>query len=435
MAKAKPTAEHNRLSAAYQDKPDWLKWGPYLSERQWGTVREDYSADGDAWDYLPHDQARSRVYRWGEDGLAGISDRLQRICFAPALWNGRDPILKERMFGLAGPEGNHGEDVKELYYYLDNLPTHAYMKHLYKYPQVAYPYADLVETNRNRSRDELEYELLDTALFADNRYFDVFTEYAKAGEEDILIRLTIHNRGADAAPIWVLPTLWFRNLWAPGLLAEKPTMQYAEDEKKQPYIRVQHPETGNYRFYFEAPERVLFTENETNQKRIFGQPNDTPFVKDAFHRAVVGQNYDWLAARQEGTKVAPLYHFNIAGQEQVEVRLRLVREESAPSNFTRRFKKLTTQISPTSNARPLPGCCGASSITTLTYPVGKTATPANRRRQQPAKTGGTVNGAPSTTRILSLCPTSGSTPGTPPGTWPFTVFHWRCWTPNLPRTN
>jgi hypothetical protein len=331
MAKAKPTAEHNRLSAAYQDKPDWLKWGPYLSERQWGTVREDYSADGDAWDYLPHDQARSRVYRWGEDGLAGISDRLQRICFAPALWNGRDPILKERMFGLAGPEGNHGEDVKELYYYLDNLPTHAYMKHLYKYPQVAYPYADLVETNRNRSRDELEYELLDTALFADNRYFDVFTEYAKAGEEDILIRLTIHNRGADAAPIWVLPTLWFRNLWAPGLLAEKPTMQYAEDEKKQPYIRVQHPETGNYRFYFEAPERVLFTENETNQKRIFGQPNDTPFVKDAFHRAVVGQNYDWLAARQEGTKVAPLYHFNIAGQEQVEVRLRLVREESAPS--------------------------------------------------------------------------------------------------------
>ena len=195
MAKTKENPEQQRLNEAYQKDKKWLKWGPYLSERQWGTVREDYSEHGEAWDFFPHDHARSKVYRWGEDGLAGISDNLQRICFSPALWNGKDPILKERLFGLAGPEGNHGEDVKELYYYLDNVPTHAYMKHLYKYPHAEYPYGELVEVNRNRSKEELEYELIDTSVFETNNYFDVFTEYAKASEEDLLIKITVHNRG------------------------------------------------------------------------------------------------------------------------------------------------------------------------------------------------------------------------------------------------
>ena len=208
--------------------PLWKKWGPYLSERQWGTVREDYSEHGNAWDYFTHDHARSRVYRWGEDGLAGISDDQQHICFALALWNGNDPILKERLFGLTGNEGNHGEDVKELYYYLDSTPTHSYMKHLYKYPQVEYPYADLVNTNRNRNRFEKEYELLDTGVFNNNKYFDVFTEYAKNDTEDILIRISIHNRGNDTAYIALLPTLWLRNLWSFGMMHEQPHIYLRE---------------------------------------------------------------------------------------------------------------------------------------------------------------------------------------------------------------
>ena len=205
-----------RLEENYSGKKKWLEWGPYLSERQWGTVREDYSEHGEAWDYFPHDHARSRVYRWGEDGLAGISDKHCAVCFAVTLWNGNDAILKERMYGLTGPEGNHGEDCKELYYYLDNTPTHSYMKHLYKYPQAAYPYADLSQTSQNRGKQDLEYEVLDTGVFNDNRYFDVFTEYAKADEEDILVKITVHNRGPEAAPITVLPTLWLRNLWSFG---------------------------------------------------------------------------------------------------------------------------------------------------------------------------------------------------------------------------
>ena len=211
------TAEHDRLEEAREKKAAWKKWGPYLSERQWGTVREDYSENGDAWNFFTHDQARSRAYRWGEDGLAGISDDKQRLCFALALWNGKDPILKERLFGLTNSEGNHGEDVKEYYFYLDSTPTHSYMKYLYKYPQAAYPYADLVETNRRRTRDEMEYELLDTGVFDDDRYFDVFVEYAKAGPEDILVRITAANRGPEAAELHLLPTLWFRNDWAPWI--------------------------------------------------------------------------------------------------------------------------------------------------------------------------------------------------------------------------
>jgi len=322
------TQEHKRLQEAYGEGKKWLKWGPYLSERQWGTVREDYSEHGEAWDFFPHDHARSRVYRWGEDGLAGISDEMQRICFAVALWNGNDPILKERMFGLAGPEGNHGEDVKELYYYLDNLPTHAYMKHLYKYPHGAFPYDDLVAENRNRSKEELEFELLDHPVFHTNNYFDVFTEYAKGSEEDLLIRITVHNRGREQAPVWVLPTLWFRNLWNFGLMEEKPVLSWDEAG----FLRISHPETGHYRLYFSDADRLLFTENETNTERLFGIPNATPFVKDAFHQAVINQDFDWLKEKQEGTKFAPVFHFNLVYQEKAEVILRLVKEDQVPTD-------------------------------------------------------------------------------------------------------
>jgi hypothetical protein len=272
----------------------WKKWGPFLSERQWGTVREDYSENGNAWDFFPHDHARSRVYRWGEDGIAGISDEMQRICFAIAMWNGKDPILKERLFGLTGNEGNHGEDVKELYYYLDSTPTHSYMKHLYKYPQGEYPYANLVHTNGSRSRYEPEYELLDTGIFDQKKYFDVFTEYAKNDTEDICVRVTAHNRGEETAYLALLPTLWMRNLWSFGLMNEKPSIQLAETNGEFGLAVVNHEQSGRYHFYFEKPRRALFTENETNVERLFGQSNPSPFVKDSFHEAVIGQKWELL---------------------------------------------------------------------------------------------------------------------------------------------
>jgi hypothetical protein len=311
----------------------WKKWGPYLSERQWGTVREDYSADGNAWDYFPHDHARSRVYRWGEDGIAGISDDLQRICFAISLWNGKDPILKERLFGLTGNEGNHGEDVKELYYYLDNTPTHSYMKHLYKYPQGAYPYADLINTNRNRSRLDPEYEILDTGAFDNSAYFDVFTEYAKNETEDILIKITVHNRGEQPAYIAVLPTLWFRNTWSFGLTKEKPSMYLFKEAGEFGEVRLDGNDIGNYHFYFEKPERILFTENETNTERLFDQPNKTPFVKDAFHTAVVGSSYDWMIDKKAGTRFVPMYEYNIPGNGSISIHLRLSKNEITGDPF------------------------------------------------------------------------------------------------------
>ncbi|MEJ8843628.1 glucosidase [Lacibacter sp. H375] len=310
-------AEQKRLT----DK-SWKKWGPFLSERQWGTVREDYSEHGNAWDYFPHDHARSRVYRWGEDGIAGISDEMQRICFAVALWNGKDPILKERLFGLTGNEGNHGEDVKELYYYLDSTPTHSYMKHLYKYPQAEYPYADLVNANRNRNRFEKEYELLDTGLFNEGKYFDVVTEYAKQNAEDIYIRISIHNRADETAFLALLPTLWFRNLWSFGLLNEKPSITQLNDFS----VQLQHPELGTYYFSYDKPLRTLFTENETNTQRLYDQPNASPFVKDAFHTAVIDQQYDLLQDKKQGTKLAPMYEVNLAAKESTTIYLRLGRE-------------------------------------------------------------------------------------------------------------
>jgi hypothetical protein len=250
-------AEKERLQAAHHERAPWKKWGPYLSERQWGTVREDYSSDGDAWEYFSHDQARSRAYRWGEDGLAGISDDRQNLCFAVALWNGKDPILKERLFGLTNAEGNHGEDVKEYYFYLDNTPTHSYMKYLYKYPHEAYPYDDLVSTNGKRGRDELEYELMDTGVFDEDRYFDVLVEYAKEAPEDILIRITAFNRGPEPTTLHVLPTLWFRNVWSWGGDACRPLLQLARLGVFENVISSSHPELGERFLYCEAPAELL----------------------------------------------------------------------------------------------------------------------------------------------------------------------------------
>lgn len=332
--------EEQRLKLNYGRKEHWLKWGPYLSERQWGTVREDYSENGSAWDYFPHDHARSRTYRWGEDGIAGISDKYQQLCFAIALWNEKDPILKERLFGLTGPEGNHGEDVKELYYYLDSSPTHSYMKHLYKYPQAAFPYADLVNTNGRRSKQELEYELLDTGIFDEGKYFDVFTEYAKAAEEDICIKITIANRGKEAAPIQLLPTLWFRNRWSFGLTENKPAISLAKGSKEYDLLDVRHERLGDYFFYVEKAEGLLFTENETNAERIFGLENEHPFVKDAFHRVVVEGDAEFLASKKSGSKFAPLYKFEVAGESEISIRLRLSRKKHRGNPLKASFEEV-----------------------------------------------------------------------------------------------
>ena len=322
------TNEHNRLEEARTGTAAWKKWGPYLSERQWGTVREDYSHDGDAWNFFTHDHARSRAYRWGEDGIAGISDDMQRLCFSVALWNGKDPILKERLFGLTNSEGNHGEDVKEYYFYLDSTPTHSYMKYLYKYPQAAYPYGDLLDTNRRRTREEMEYELLDTGVFNKDRYFDVFVEYAKGAAEDILVRITAINRGPDAADLHLLPTLWFRNDWSKWIAesnraSEKPNIEQIEAPKGATAVAAAHPLLGTFILSCEGDVPLLFTENETNHERLFGQKNESPYVKDGINDCVVQGRQDAVNPGKEGTKVAAHYTVTIgAGQTRV-IRLRL----------------------------------------------------------------------------------------------------------------
>ena len=277
------TAEHVRLEEAREQKAPWKKWGPYLSERQWGTVREDYSEGGDAWDYFTHDQARSRAYRWGEDGLAGISDDQQRLCFALALWNGKDPILKERLFGLTNSEGNHGEDVKEYYFYLDSTPTHSYMKYLYKYPQAAFPYADLVETSRGRGRHEFEYELLDTGVFDEDRYFDVFVEYAKASPEDILIQITVHNRGPEPAELHVLPTLWFRNQWSWHGDPDRPALRQVAGDRGAASSRRPTASSASATSTARATPRCCSPRTRPTPQRIFGVPNRTP-VRQGRHQ-------------------------------------------------------------------------------------------------------------------------------------------------------
>ena len=329
------TIEQKRLNDARERGIPWKQWGPYLSERQWGTVREDYSADGNAWDYFSHDQARSRAYRWGEDGLGGISDDKQLLCFAVALWNGNDPILKERLFGLTNSEGNHGEDVKEYYFYVDSTPTHSYMKYLYKYPQREFPYRDLIETNRGRSREELEYELLDTGAFDDDRYFDVFVEYAKADPDDILIRISAYNRGPDSAALHVLPTLWFRNIWSSEEDSKKPLLRALDDRS----IGTAASPVGEYVLQCEGAFELLFTENETNANLLWGQPNSAPYVKDAFHECIVRGRREAVNPERTGTKAAARYSLEVPAGGSRAVRLRLRRAPAAEgfADFDRLF--------------------------------------------------------------------------------------------------
>ena len=338
-------AEQRRLEEARTGKAAWKTWGPYLSERQWGTVREDYSETGDAWNFFTHDHARSRAYRWGEDGLAGISDDQQRLCFGLALWNGRDPILKERLFGLTNSEGNHGEDVKEYYFYLDSTPTHSYMKYLYKYPHAAYPYRDLVETNGRRSREEMEYELLDTGVFHDNRYFDVVVEYAKSGADDILVRITAANRGPEAAGLHLLPTLWFRNDWSQWIAssnraAAKPHLERITASPGSTAAAAAHTLLGTFVFSCDGDVPLLFTENETNHERLFHTANESRYVKDGINDYVVNARHDAVNPDEHGTKVAAHYKTTIgAGQSAViRVRLSSSRAGETPGPFGKSFE-------------------------------------------------------------------------------------------------
>ena len=373
------TTEHDRLEETREQKIPWKKWGPYLSERQWGTVREDYSESGDAWNYFPHDQARSRAYRWGEDGLAGICDDRQRLCFALALWNGQDPILKERLFGLTNSEANHGEDVKEYYFYLDSTPTHSYMKYLYKYPQVAYPYDNLVETNRSRSRQDFEYELLDTGVFDQDRYFDVFVEYAKASPEDILIQITIHNRGPEAAEVHVLPTLWCRNQWSWQSQANRPRLHQVAGTPGTGVIQASAPDLGERWLYCAGDVPLLFTENETNTQRIFGVPNRSPYVKDSINDYIVHGQAGAVNPEQQGTKAAAHYRLTVnPGASQV-VRLRL--SDVAPAALARTnggaAGPLGDQFEATLQARRQE----ADEFYATVIPAGLTADEANVMRQ------------------------------------------------------
>jgi Glycosyl hydrolase family 63 C-terminal domain len=334
--------ERNRLEEARTGDVPWRKWGPYLSERQWGTVREDYSENGDAWNFFTHDHARSRAYRWGEDGLGGISDDKQRLCFALGLWNGNDPILKERLFGLTNSEGNHGEDVKEYYFYLDSTPTHSYMKFLYKYPHAAFPYADLLKTNGGRNREEMEYELLDTGVFKDDRYFDVFVEYAKGAPEDILVRITAINRGPEAADLHLLPTLWFRNDWSKWIAesnraAGKPRLKQIDVPAGATAVAAAHPVLGEFILCGDGNVPLLFTENETNHARLFDGQNESPYVKDGINDCVVQGNQGAVNPGKQGTKVAAYWKVNLGAGQASVIRLRLSR--SSPEQKAEPFGK------------------------------------------------------------------------------------------------
>jgi hypothetical protein len=324
------SAEQQRLQEDARRQRHWKRWGPYLSERAWGTVREDYSRDGRAWGSFPHDHARSRAYRWNEDGLAGICDRHQLICFAVALWNGHDPILKERLFGLTGNEGNHGEDVKEYYFYLDSTPTHSYMKYLYKYPHAAFPYTRLVEENRRRGRHDPEFELIDTGVFDENRYFDVFVEYAKATPEDMCIRIQVVNRGPEDAELTVLPTLWYRNTWSWGSGTRRPCLQQGESTTHISVIETNHEQYGLRRLLCDGQPTLLFTENETNSRRLYDDPDCTRYVKDSFHEYVVKGDKDAVNPHHVGTKAAAQYVITLVPGESKTLRLRFTNEPQGP---------------------------------------------------------------------------------------------------------
>jgi len=334
------TDERSRLKDTQDGKTPWRLWGPYLSERAWGTVREDYSANGDAWQYFPHDHARSRAYRWNEDGLLGISDESQHLCLALSLWNGRDAFLKERAFGLSGHEGNHGEDVKEYYFYLDNVPSHGYMKALYKYPQEAFPYEQLVEENGRRGKDDPEFELLDTGIFNDDEYFDVSVEYAKGSPTDILIRITVENRGPGNAPIDVLPTLWFRNTWSWGTQGYRPLLAALETHDGSYQILAEHETLGRYHLTCEGSPDLLFTENDTNIARLYGAANHSPYTKDAFHEYIVDGNAEAVNPAQEGTKSAAHYRCVVPSGGKQIIRLRLSTDVNGAKSFGPEFDAL-----------------------------------------------------------------------------------------------
>ena len=340
--------EEIRLQEAREKNIPWKKWGPYLSERQWGTVREDYSENGDAWNFFTHDHARSRAYRWGEDGIAGISDDKQRLCFSLALWNGKDPILKERYFGLTNSEGNHGEDVKEYYFYLDSTPTHSYMKLLYKYPQAAYPYDDLVKQNGQRTKEEMEYELLDTGVFNEDRYFDVFIEYAKDGPDDILVKITAINRGPEASKLHLLPTLWFRNDWSQWIAqsnraTEKPSLRQIKTPAGVTAVSATHPLLGEYILSCDGDVPLLFTENETNHERLFPtEKNESAHVKDGINDFVVNGDKSTVNPEMQGTKVAAHFQGDVGAGRTAVIRLRLCKSTSELNGniFGKSFDKI-----------------------------------------------------------------------------------------------
>lgn len=340
MIKKADTEEEKRLKEDKNRKSYWKRWGPYLSERQWGTVREDYSPYGTAWEYFSHDQARSRAYRWGEDGIGGISDNHQRLCFAVALWNGKDPILKERLFGLTGNEGNHGEDVKEYYFYLDNTPSHSYMKYLYKYPQSSFPYSELVKENSLRGHMDSEFELIDTGVFNSDGYFDVFIEYAKNSPEDILIQIEAVNRGSEEAELYLLPTLWFRNDWSWSLDSTKPYIKELKNKGNKYAVEAWHSTLGKRWLYCESPDELLFTENETNYKRVFNAENSSPYVKDGINDYVVNGAKDAVNPKKTGTKFSASYHLKIAPGASRTVHLRLTDSNDTANLFGKQFEKI-----------------------------------------------------------------------------------------------
>src|SRR5437764_345643 len=339
VGKVGKTVEQQRLEDASDKEVPWKKWGPYLSERQWGTVREDYSPGGDAWNYFTHEQSRSRAYRWGEDGIAGVSDERQQLCLALALWNGADPILKERMFGLSNGEGNHGEDVKEYWFYLDSTPTHSYLKCQYKYPQRAFPYHDLVATNGRRGKQDMEYELLDTGSFDEDRYFDVVVEYAKAAPDDILMLVTAYNRGPEPATLQVLPTLWFRNTWSWGDDVPRPAIRAVEGGAGVSAAEATHHDLGDWLLCADASAQLLFCENETNNERLFGVPNASPYVKDGINDYVVHGAADAVNPERTGTKLAADHVLVLAAGDSASIRLRLTASD-APADAAPKDKPL-----------------------------------------------------------------------------------------------
>ena len=425
-------AEQQRLADSEARAKHWKRWGPYLADRAWGTVREDYSENGTAWEYFPHDHARSRAYRWTEDGILGICDNHQYLCFAFAFWNGKDPILKERLFGLTGNQGNHGEDVKEIYYYIESTPTHSYMKGLYKYPQKAYPYADLVDVTAKRTRKDPEYELEDTGVFAENRYFDIYVEYAKNDVDDIFIRLRALNRGPEKAPLTILPTLWFRDTWTWGdENSPMPVLCGSTDGS----IRARQFHLGDFNLDFEGSPQLLFTGNETNIERLYGTVGDNRYYKDAFHEYIIGKHKDVVNPLETGTKSCGVYQVELEPNQQSIIHLRLSRDGSPPISWEACDKIFDARIADNSDfilcsqtgwmkkpgmcsARPLPACSGANSITTLSSTNGSTETRRCRNRPNSASTDAIPRGVIFSTKTSFPCRTNGNIRGMRPGIWP-----------------